>query len=88
MTGPNSPTAPAALSRSPNGVPSSCRSRIIGRRVPMAVVVSARPTSRLLTTNPLSMSTAPTPRPRATVMDHPVSARLSGRPLSAEKSIS
>ncbi len=86
--GPNSPMAPAAVRNEPKRVSSMPRSRSIGSSVPIAVVVSARPTSRLEMTKPSSARTAPTPRPSASEIAQPAAPRFSGAPLSLPKSIS
>ena len=60
----------------------------MGSSVPMAVVVRARPTSRLEMANPVISRTRPTQSPRARLTNHPTEPRFSGVPDNRAKSIS
>jgi hypothetical protein len=86
--GPNSPTAPAAVRKPPNRVPSRPRSRSIGSSVPIAVVVMASPISRLEITKPSNASNAPIASPPPSDTTQAATPRFSGGPLSRPTSIS
>ena len=86
--GPNSPTAPAAVRKCPKRVSSMPRSRSIGSSVPMAVVVSASPTSRPESTTPSRARTTATTRPTTNEISQPPTPRLMGAPRSFWKLIS
>ncbi len=86
MIGPNSPTAPVAMTSEPNGVGSSPASRRIGRMVPSAVVVSTSPVKA--PSRGFGLITAPTTSATATLISHAAPARWSGPPRSLAKSIS
>ena len=85
-SGPNSPTAPRAITPMPNGVPRSPESRSTGMIVPSAVDVRAMPMKAAAAGSGAKMIAIPTPA--TSDITHPIAARLNGRPRMALKSIS
>jgi hypothetical protein len=86
ISGPNSPTAPIAITAVPNVVRSSPASRSTGMIVPSAVLVSATPTNTPAAKP--SASRVPTPTATASASSQPIMDRLSGLPRRRVKSIS
>lgn len=86
--GPNSPTEPIASTNAPIRVSATPESRSIGSRVPSAVVVSARPISRLDRAKPELTSTNASPKPSTRDIAHPSAARVNGVPLTRSRSMS
>ena len=84
-SGPNSPTAPTAVTARPNCVGSSPSSRSTGMSVPSAVDDRATPTYMAAMAGP---TTKPISTPAMIEMSQPTPARRSGRPLILAKSIS
>ena len=76
--GPNSPTAPAASVRTPKWVGRMPRSRRIGSRVPIAVVVSTSPMRRPESAKPIATRTNADGEPEHE-RDDPALDRPSGR---------
>ncbi len=88
MIGPNSPATPAARVYGPSGVSSSPASRRIGISVPIAVVQSATPISRVESTNPVAWSTPAIASASPSEITQPTPPSLAGRPRIRSKSIS
>ena len=86
ISGPNSPTAPSAMTAVPKGVRSSPASRSIGIRVPSAVLVNATPMNTPAAT--VGASRIPMTTPDASEITQPRADLLSGRPRIRSKSIS
>ena len=82
MMGPTSPNAPAAATSAPNRPSASPLSRRIGASVPSAVVVSATPTNRVLSTTSTASNSPATTSANATDTPQPVSASRAGIPRS------
>ncbi len=72
-SGPNSPTAPSAITATPNGVRSSPESRSTGMIVPSAVDVRAMPTNAAA--EGWGANSTAIPNPAASEMIHPIAAR-------------
>ena len=84
-TGPNSPTAPAAITYLPNRVFSSPESRSIGSKAPIPVVVVATPTSSGVRITPIKYRASARQNAIATDNNQPHTASVSGRPRNAAK---
>ncbi len=85
--GPNSPTAPAAMVKTPKWVGRMPRSRRIGSRVPIAVVVSTSPMRRPDSANPIATRNPPTASPstsETTQPSMPASGRLAAQTLEVD----
>ena len=86
ISGPNSPTAPIAMTAVPNGVRSSPASRSTGISVPSAVLVNAMPTKTPAAG--VGAISRPTATPATSEISQPTIDRFSARPRIRSKSIS